>query len=160
MWVPLSEISLELLFGSSRKLGSAYGLDIVLEGALFGSVGDKKEASSPGRGQLTYAQSMTESQCPKYKESNMFWKRADKLQKPHQETIDVIMKHTSALQEAPQEEESKVDLSEFLLQDSPKKKRSFEDMVGNDNDDVVEVLEFSEDNDTTTSLSAKVQKND
>ena len=50
------------------------------------------------------------------------------------------MKHTSELQEAPQEEISKVDLSEFLLQDSPKKKRSFEDMVGNDNDDVVEVL--------------------
>ena len=31
-------------------------------------------------------------------------------------------------------------------------------MVGNDNDDVVEVLEFSEDNDTTTSLSVKVEK--
>ena len=73
------------------------------------------------------------------------------------------MQHTNALQEAPQEEEAKVDLSDFLLQDSPLKKRSFEDMVRKDNDkaddaDVVEVLDFTEDNDTTTTLSAKVEK--
>ena len=73
------------------------------------------------------------------------------------------MQHTNALQEAPQEEEAKVDLSDFLLQDSPLKKRSFEDMVWKDNDkaddaDVVEVLDFTEDNDTTTTLSAKVEK--
>ena len=89
MWVLLSEIALELLFGSSGKLGSASGSELVLEGALFGSVGDGREASSPGRGQLTHAQSMAERQCPKY------------LQKRHQETIEVIMKHISELQEAP-----------------------------------------------------------
>ena len=85
------------------------------------------------RGQLTHAQSMAERQCPKYNKSNMFWKRADQLQQRHQETIDAIMQHTNALQEAPQEEESKVDLSDFLLQESPKKKRSFEDMIAKKN---------------------------
>ena len=113
------------------------------------------------RGQLTHAQSMAERQCPKYNKSNMFWKRADQLQQRHQETIDAIMQHTNALQEAPQEEESKVDLSDFLLQESPKKKRSFEDMIANktdDAEDVVEVLDFTEDNTTTTTLSAKVEK--
>ena len=115
------------------------------------------------RGQLTHAQSMAERQCPKYNKSNMFWKRADQLQQRHQETIDAIMQHTNALQEAPQEEESKVDLSDFLLQESPKKKRSFEDMITNktdDAEDVVEVLDFTEDNTNTntTTLSAKVEK--
>ena len=113
------------------------------------------------RGQLTHAQSMAERQCPKYNKSNMFWKRADQLQQRHQETIDAIMQHTNAVQEAPQEEESKVDLSDFLLQESPKKKRSFEDMITNktdDAEDVVEVLDFTEDNTNTTTLSAKVEK--
>ena len=39
------------------------------------------------RAQLTHAQSMVERQCPKYKESNMFWQRADALQQFHAEAI-------------------------------------------------------------------------
>jgi hypothetical protein len=112
------------------------------------------------RGQLNHAMAMAEKQCPKYKESNMFWKRADQLQERHQETIDAIMNHTKAVQESHQEEE-KVDLSDFLLQESPAKKRSYDDMLEEDEDNAVEVLDFSEDNETPaqpTSLCAKVEK--
>lgn len=109
------------------------------------------------RGQLTHAQSMAERQCPKYNKSNMFWKRADQLQERHQETIDAIMKHTAALEANPKEEEMTVDLSDFLLQESPApKKRTYEDMKGSDDNEVVEILDFNAE--TNTTLETKIEK--
>jgi hypothetical protein len=109
------------------------------------------------RGQLNHAQSMAERQCPKYNKNNMFWKRADQLQELHQETIDAIMKHTAALEANPKEEEMKVDLSDFLLQESPApKKRMYEDMKGSDDNEVVEILDFNVE--TNTTLATKIKK--
>jgi len=114
------------------------------------------------RAQLTHAQSMAERQCPKYNASNMFWQRADALQKRHTQAIESLMNLTNDLKDKSTEVDSNVNLSEFLLQESPApKKRSFNDMIGNDNDDdnddVVEVIEFDND-DESNSLDCKIEK--
>ena len=109
------------------------------------------------RAQLKHTQSMTERQCPKYKDTNMFWQRADALQKRHAEAIEALMNLTNNLQKKDAKEDTNVNLSEFLLQDSPTKKRTFKDMVGDEDCEVVEVLEFDE-NEGNTSLSCKVEK--
>ena len=109
------------------------------------------------RAQLTHATSMAERQCPKYKDTNMFWQRADALQKRHADAIVAIMNLTTNIQKKDPKEDTDVNLSEFLLQESPTKKRTFKDMVGDEDCQVVEVLEFDE-NEGNTSISCKVEK--
>ena len=66
------------------------------------------------------------------------------------------MKHTNGLQRKGSEVDTNMDQSEFLvLQESPNKKQSFQDTIGDDQCDMVEVLEF---NKYSTSLNCKVEK--
>ncbi len=108
------------------------------------------------RAQLSQAQSMAERQCPKYDENNMFWQRVDSLQKRHGESIQTLMNLTKE-KKKPSEDDANVNLSEFLLQESPVKKRTYNDMIGDNEDNVVEVLDNSE-SENGTSLICKVEK--
>jgi hypothetical protein len=58
----------------------------------------------------------------------------------------------------PSEDDANVNLSEFLLQESPLKKRSYEDMIDENDYNIVEVLDNSE-SEISTSLNCKVEKN-
>jgi hypothetical protein len=108
------------------------------------------------RAQLSQVQSMAERQCPKYDENNMFWQRVDSLQKRHGESIQTLMNLTKE-KKKPSEDDANVNLSEFLLQESPVKKRSYNDMIDDNEVNVVEVLDNSE-IENGTSLICKVEK--
>jgi hypothetical protein len=108
------------------------------------------------RAQLLQAQSMVECQCPKYDENKMFWQRVDALQKQHAESIQTLMNLTNE-KKKPSEYDWNINLSEFLLQESPLKKRSYKDMINENDYNVVKVVDNSE-SENGTSLNCKVEK--
>ena len=105
-------------------------------------VGLSIQEAALGR-QLESAETRALARCPKYKETNMYWKRVDELVKQHDQLVKTISDRTQSLF-APDttKEVTYEDVNEFLNQKSPEKKRKFKDMVTDE--DAVNLFDVEE----------------
>jgi hypothetical protein len=110
--------------------------------------------------QLESAEARATARCPKYKESNCWWKRVDELVEQHDELVKSICDKTKCLFQTTQDHEVEEEVSAFLNQKSPDKKRKFKDLVNNSEvGNLFDVKELVDIEDTVVvSLEVKEEK--
>ena len=118
-------------------------------------VGLSVQEAAIGR-QLESAEARAVSRCPKYKESNIYWKRVDELVKKHDDIVKTITDRTESLFADEKEEELNYeDVNEFLNQKSPIKKRKLSEL--NLPDDTVNLFDVEESIDVVDNKSESIE---
>ena len=105
--------------------------------------------------QLESAETRAESRCPKYKATNMYWKRVDELFEEHDQLVKTIRERTMSLFKATDNEVVEEEVNDFLNQKSPVAKRKYKDLV--ECGDGVKLFDIEESIDTDTNVDVSLE---